>query len=670
MFGLSLLTSTAWAKSQSVENDRGQINCRAYLANDEGDPTGTSLTERLVSLRLIGTEGLSPAAAQFSVSPSGKLIAALIRRANTRTNRYCQGLAVIDVTSGKSRFVDVGGDLITARLDRGKLHDLPSGSGIENAPVWSPDGKAIAYLWGSQGKSGLRIVYPDSSAVRTIKNSTGDIDEFSWSGDSKELRYLVSTPVDNHGDEELRAGFKYDGRFWPLSSSTPYPATARPISIWEHRINSPHGPRLIENGLPATAISRNRPRFPLALSLRSAQLTQAGGASSPLSLKMADGSVTVCPTETCGQILKAWADERTGQFILVTMLGFARSEYAILGWAPGTDRPRTIHRSSDQLLGCAPMGDRIACAREASLRPRHIVSIEIESGKVSDLYDPNPDSGFDNLVKVERLHWKNAEGQDCFGDLVLPRQDAGSQKLPLVVVQYVTRGFLKGATGDEYPIIAIAAAGFAVLSFNRPRDLAEYMREQGREIPKDYVSGWRDRESVQSALFRGMDLVASMGVTDERAAITGLSDGASTATYALSTSTRFSTGILSTCCEDPFYTEAGLGSQYRDERDREQVPLPAIANIPYWRRNALALATPPRCVPLLIQAADSEFRLALSTYETWRQYRYPIEFYVFANEEHIKTQPAHRLAIYDRNIDWLRRWRDGALPACPTQPSR
>jgi hypothetical protein len=93
--------------------------------------------------------------------------------------------------------------------------------------------------------------------------------------------------------------------------------------------------------------------------------------------------------------------------------------------------------------------------------------------------------------------------------------------------------------------------------------------------------------------------------------------------------------------------------------------LPAIANLDYWRRATLALATPPRCVPLLIQASDAEFRLALSTYETWRYYRYPIEFYVFANEEHLKTQPAHRLAIYDRNIEWLRRWKDGNLPSCP-----
>lgn len=663
--GLSLLTSVALARTLGGEDGQARLDCRTYLSQDVDREAGKSPTQRLASLRQIGTEGLSPAAPQFSVSPSGKLIATLIRRPDPHSNLYCQGLVVIDVKSGSTRLVDIGGDPITMRLDRGTLHDLPSGSGIENPPVWSPDGKAIAYLWGAKGHTGLRVAHPDGSPARTVMSNAGDIEDFVWSGDSKVVRYHVSSAVDGRRDEELRSGFRYDGRFWPLSSSAPYPTTERAISLWEQQINSSNSARLLQSGLSTTVLARNRPRLPLDVRLPSARLTQPGGAKSFLSLEKGGGSSKVCPMTVCGQVLKAWADQSSGEFIIVTMIGFARSEYAILAWVPGNEQPRIVYRSIDQLLGCTPVEGKIACALEASLRPRHLVSIQIKDGKLSDIYDPNPTGGFADLVSVQRLNWKNAEGQECFGDLVLPRGHSIGEKLPLVVVQYVTRGFLKGATGDEYPIAAIAAAGFAVLSFNRPRDLAEYYREGGREIPKDYVTGWRDREAVQSALFKGIDLVASMGVTDGRAAITGLSDGASTATYALATSDRFSTAILSTCCEDPFYTQAGLGPQYRDERNQEQTPLPAIANLDYWRRATLALATPPRCVPLLIQASDAEFRLALSTYETWRYYRYPIEFYVFANEEHLKTQPAHRLAIYDRNIEWLRRWKDGKLPSCP-----
>ena len=154
--GLSLLTSVALARTPDGEEGQSRLDCRTYLSQDVDREAGKSPTERLASLRQIGTEGLSPAAAQFSVSPSGKLIATLIRRPDPHSNLYCQGLLVIDVKTGSTRLVDIGGDPITMRLDRGTLHDLPSGSGIENPPVWSPDGKAIAYLWGAKGNTGLR----------------------------------------------------------------------------------------------------------------------------------------------------------------------------------------------------------------------------------------------------------------------------------------------------------------------------------------------------------------------------------------------------------------------------------------------------------------------------------------------------------------------------------
>jgi hypothetical protein len=32
------------------------------------------------------------------------------------------------------------------------------------------------------------------------------------------------------------------------------------------------------------------------------------------------------------------------------------------------------------------------------------------------------------------------------------------------------------------------------------------------------------------------------------------------------------------------------------------------------------------------------------------------EAHIFPDEHHIKWQPAHRLAIYNRNLDWFRFW--------------
>src|SRR3546814_8589221 len=62
---------------------------------------------------------------------------------------------------------------------------------------------------------------------------------------------------------------------------------------------------------------------------------------------------------------------------------------------------------------------------------------------------------------------------------------------------------------------------------------------------------WTDRASVHDALVEGIKSVAkSQSIDFDHIAITGLSDGASTATYALIHSRIFSLALLSSCCEE------------------------------------------------------------------------------------------------------------------------
>src|SRR3546814_3097963 len=72
--------------------------------------------------------------------------------------------------------------------------------------------------------------------------------------------------------------------------------------------------------------------------------------------------------------------------------------------------------------------------------------------------------GKSNLGRVERLHWRNARGVPWYGDLIYPVGYQRGTRYPMVVVQYRTRGFLRGGTGDEVPIQTLADQGFLVLS--------------------------------------------------------------------------------------------------------------------------------------------------------------------------------------------------------------
>ncbi|MFC5526776.1 hypothetical protein ACFPPA_13625 [Rhodanobacter ginsengisoli] len=67
---------------------------------------------------------------------------------------------------------------------------------------------------------------------------------------------------------------------------------------------------------------------------------------------------------------------------------------------------------------------------------------------------------------------------------------------------------------------------------------------------------------------------------------------------------------------------------------------------------------------MLMQMAEQEYRSALD-------YAVPLirvhraEVYVFPNELHQKFQPHHKLAVYQRNLDWFRFWLQGYEDPAP-----
>lgn len=633
--------------------------------------------EDLARLRDIGpvSSAMFLTGSPFSLSPDGKRIAFQIRQADPDTNTYCLAMVVLDLASRQPPLlVDQGGLLIRVRFRRGSLADYSAGDAQLITPLWSPDGARIAFLKRLGAKAQIWLAKADGSGSRQLTHAPVDIDSFVWNTRGTSLVFRTRPAMEAErkaiAREGLR-GYHYDDRWSPVASNHPWPSEPKPS------VYSVIGIRGVLR--PADAAEKARLDHPegamdvdadwRAWSLRglawvAPAIADRNRSEGQLRVRLAQGSERVCDAPTCRGSFKGlwWSSDRQS-LSFMRKEGWGGSETALYAWSLDTGAARRVLSTRALLLGCLPASARLICAFEQSSRPRRVIAIRMESGAIEELFDPNPAFGGLKLGSVERLEWRNDRGIEIYGDLVLPPARRPSDPpLPLVIVQYQTRGFLRGGTDDEFPIFPLAAQGFAVLSLERPGYVAdqEGPRDTDARIKLNY-EGWADRRSVLSAFRTGIDLLAKRGVVDlRRVGITGLSDGTASAQFALVSSNLFAAASLTACCEDPKTMMPLLGNNGTAQMRRYLYPAYTDDAPDFWKPYSMARNAAIMRTPLLMQSADDEYLMALETYASLRETGTPVDLYVFPGEHHMKWQPAHRLAIYRRNLAWFSFWLTGA----------
>jgi dipeptidyl aminopeptidase/acylaminoacyl peptidase len=237
-----------------------------------------------------------------------------------------------------------------------------------------------------------------------------------------------------------------------------------------------------------------------------------------------------------------------------------------------------------------------------------------------------------------------------------------------VVVQYQSRGFLRGGTGDEYPIHALAARGFAVLSVQRPRFFGAGRARDFEELMRMHTKDFGERRRVLRSLETGLAKAVAAGWVDPaRIGISGLSDGAATVQFALVNTNLFRAAALSSCCDEPSTSIFAAGMDYANLLIASGFPEPGVPDPGFWKLYSLAANARRLRTPILLQLTDDEFRLGLETFVTLDRHRVPVEMYVFADGYHLKWRPAHRLAGYERSIDWFDFWLNAKVDDDPTK---
>lgn len=650
----------------------------------ETQPSRLVRADDILRLRDIGLSDTSLFSqdSPLAISPDGRRLAFVLNRGDPDSNSYCRALVVIRLDGPSDRppdsqALDRGGDLITITASqRGALWH--SGFPALVTPAWSPDGRWIAFLRRDHGVTQLWRVRGDAGPgeappAQAVTQLPVDVERFVWSRDGRRLIY-VATPsliaAEQAIDREGRQGWLNDALMVTNFTARPLPPGSLPREAFAIDPES----RIIRaaTGAEQELLDAGRDSLPSTRSSDGRHAWTRHGSdnpASPLRLMVEDGEgrAIPCNAQDCtGFIYKLWWDQDGRSLILLRREGWDKGQMGLLRWRPGDRAFHRILLTNDVLQGCLPHGAELICTAENAVTPRHLVAVDLRNGRQTMLYDPNPDFAHLRLGTVTRLTWTNDIGLPSWGDLVLPPDYRPGTKLPMIITQYHSDGFLRGATGDEYPIHAFAARGFAVLSLERPPFFGSDHAgiHTTRELAIAGIRDWNERRSLLSSLVTGVRAALARGDIDPaRIGITGLSDGASTTRFALVNTRLFAAAAISTCCTDTNAMMNAGGIAFADAQRAMGYPASIDHDDAFWAPYSMTLSAKRMDRPMLMQLADREMNLGLETFMALREAGQPVEMYVYPDEYHNKWQPAHRQAIYERNLDWFDFWlRDKVDP--------
>lgn len=609
----------------------------------------------------------------FTLSPDGSRIAFQIRRAHPEANSYCLAMVVMRLgNNGEPVFVDRGGSFLQFLTRMTGQGGMDTGIPMVITPRWAPDGSWIAFLKREEGATQLWRASSDGRGSRALTGQEWNVVDFRVTDATHVVvRYQDQSEGSSQAEaREALTGFHYDDRFFPIASKMPIFAPPAPLHAavldvttgMSHPIQESGVTALFEGADGETNVSLGDARVSL--------IPASGGVGSPPTISVARPGrpSSVCTASVCGAVEGVpWWNSTHNAVRFFRKSGWGGSGTEISEWEPGAKQARLLYSTEDYLVYCKPRrADELICLRETSVLPRHLVSIDLQRGSVTVLANFNPELAGLSMGAVSRIRLESSFGIKTFADVVLPVGYQPGCRYPLIVVQYTSRGFLRGGVGDEFPIQAYANHGYVVLSVQRPEAVGTLLHPATwTDVDRAGLIDFADRRNALSVVEQGVQRLIDEGIADPRAiGITGLSDGSSTVQFAALNSHLFSAGIASGCCWERGQ-DALLGPK-GDALYRQIGWPPLIEPAPaFWSHISLAQNPNRVAFPILFDMADDEFRNALESYVALQESGKPVDMFVYPGEHHVKWQPAHRLAAYQRSIDWFDFWLRGKLPADP-----
>ncbi|MFS0771185.1 Atxe2 family lasso peptide isopeptidase [Sphingomonas sp. 1P08PE] len=626
-----------------------------------------------------------------AISPDGRWVAYRSETASVARNAYdlAWHVVALDGRTPPRRVADAGAGT------------WPDGQIFAAPPLWSADSRWIYYRAARDGAAQLWRASADGRGVEQVTHDAADIVAFALVPGSSDVVYSVGATraaiaaaeaqgldngvlIDRQVDPNrpLYHGGRIDGRA----------ATERLTGSWfAHgglladqprryvRVLNAGGAARVATAAEAALVAPGVTPLPPLEGRRVLAATPSGDARG-VALVLADGihgelAVTRgegradaiwCDAPVCRGQSVVHADWVPGADALVATLGDGAGNHRLVLWHPATDVTRSIAAPGGMLdggrdgtHGCALSRVVAVCVTADADAPPRLVRIDLGSGHVATLADPN--AGLRRRLDrhFARLAWTSPAGDRFTAQWLAPAGTTGPA--PLFVTYYVCNGFLRGGTGDEFPLRQLAAAGIGVLCINRAA--------AGSEQTDNEAEYHRALAGIKA----GIDLLDCRGIVDRRRiGMGGLSFGAEIAMWTAMRSDLLAAVATATSLLTPtFYWFAAMPGRDAPALMKRVWGLDAPDVAPErWRALSPAMNAASIQTPLLMQAPEQEYRANLELAARLDRVGTPVELWAFAGETHIKYQPVHKFAAFRRYLDWFRFWLQDHVDPDPARAAQ